>query len=129
MRWFGRSALLPLTRLRPALASLLLAVLTVGGIGLPTVHRALHGLETAAQRSAHVEAFHDGAGADTAQAPCPPAPHDVDCAVCAGLWSAADLAVAWEPPPGTPPEAVTAYAAWVRTTSATGAGARAPPVG
>ncbi len=116
--------------LRPVLASLLLAVLAVGGVGLPTVHRALHGLETAAERSAHVSTYHDvDPGGDEVQTPCPPPLHRVDCAVCAGLWSAADLPAAWEPPSSELPEAVAAYADWVRTTTATGAGARAPPIG
>ena len=124
-----------MTALRPALASVLLAVLAVGGVVLPTVHRAEHGLEVADARAAHAAAHHGDAahgtadpGDSQAEAPCPPAPNDVDCAVCAGL-SAADLVAAPAPPPDDDPGAFEAHADWVRATTATGAGARAPPVG
>lgn len=118
-----------MTEIRPLLASVLLAVLAVGGVVLPAVHRATHGLETAAERSEHVSTFHEDAGADEVQTPCPPPPHDVDCAVCTVLWAAADLTATQDLLPDEPSEAVTAYADWIRTTTATGAGARAPPLG
>lgn len=112
--------------LRSVPATVLLAVLAVGVV-LPTVHWAAHGLERVEERSAHVLAFHQDAAQDVVQEPCPPPPHSVDCAVCAGFWAGADLAAAWDVPPHEPQGAVAAYADWVRTTTATGAGARAPP--
>ena len=115
--------------LRPALAAVLLAVLAVGGVVLPAAHRAVHGLELAAERAGHVAAFHGDADAPQAQAPCPPQPGDVDCAVCAGLSAAADPASADAPAPDEPDGATAARADWVRTTTAAGAGARAPPAG
>lgn len=121
--------------LRSALASVLLAVLAVGGVVLPSVHQAAHGLEIADARANHDahhgDVAHGGAtqGEPLAEAPCPPAPNDVDCAVCAGLSAAADLAVAPDPLPEDDPGAYHAYADWVRTAAAAGAGARAPPVG
>ncbi len=113
--------------LRPVLASLLLAVLTAGGVALPTVHLAAHGLEEAAERAEHSEAAHGEAG-DHVQTPCAPAPHHVDCAICTGL-AAADLAQEDGLAAPDPAEAISAYADWTRTAAAAGAGARAPPVG
>ena len=115
------------TSLRSVLASTLLAVLAVGGVALPTAHRAWHGVETAAERTEHVETAHHSSDGDQAQTPCAPKAHDVDCAICAGFSAAPDLALASVPAPGDPEEATTAYADWVRTTTAAGAGARAPP--
>lgn len=134
-----------MTALRPALASVLLAVLAVGGVVLPSVHHAAHGLEVADARAAHAvhhgdaihgDAVHAGIaqgepqrGETLAEAPCPPAPNDLDCAVCIGLSAAADLAVPPDPFPEDDPRAYQAYADWVRTVATTGAGARAPPIG
>ena len=123
-----------MSALRSVLASALLAVLAMGGVVLPSVHHAAHGLEVAETRDAHVAAHHDDAadadraGAPSADAPCPPAPNDVDCAVCVGLSSAADPAVAAVLPEATR-ATFEAHADWVRAVAATGAGARAPPVG
>ena len=122
--------------LRSVLASALLAVLAVGGVALPAVHRAVHGLEVAEAQATHNATHHgDTAHADahqtgtpSAEAPCPPAPNDVDCAVCGGLSVAADLAVAAAPPEATL-VAFEAHADWVRAVAARGAGARAPPIG
>lgn len=102
-------------------------MLAVGGVALPTAHRAWHGLETATERSEHVATYHHASDGDQAQTPCPPRAQDVDCAICAGSSAAPDLAVASAPVADDPEEAITAYADWVRTTTATGAGARAPP--
>lgn len=116
-----------MTALRSALASALLAVLAVGGVALPAAHRAWHGPETQAERSEHVAAYHDSSGADEVQTPCSPKVEDVDCAVCVGFSAAPDLAAVSVPLPDDAEAAVTAYADWLRTTTATGAGARAPP--
>ena len=116
-----------LTALRPVLASLLLAVLAAGGVALPTVHLAAHGLEAAAERAEHGETAHGEAG-DHVQTPCAPAPHHVDCAVCTGV-AAADLAQADGLAASDPAEVISAYADWTRAATAAGAGARAPPIG
>ena len=137
----ARSHPVSVTALRSALASVLLAVLAVGGVALPAAHRAAHGLEVAEARAGHAAAHHgdaghggstsDALGADVpiVETPCPPTPNDVDCAVCAGLSVAADLAVAVVLPPEAAHAAYEAHADRVRTVTASGAGARAPPVG
>lgn len=119
----------PVVALRSVLASVLLAVLAVGGVVLPAVHRAAHGVEVADARAAHA-AHHSDAAPDgpLVEAPCPPAPNDVDCAVCLGISVAAEGGAA-APPPETAVEAHQAHADRVRTVAAAGAGARAPPVG
>lgn len=117
-----------MTALRPVLASALLAVLTAGGLVLPSVHEAAHTLETAEERADHAATHHGEAG-DTAETPCPPPAHEVDCAVCTATWTAseatesddrlgADTAALWAD-----------HADRVRTITAFGAGARAPPAG
>ena len=116
-----------MTTPRPVLALLLLAVLTAGGVALPTVHVALHGVEMAAERAEHGEAMHGDAG-DHVQTPCAPAPNHLDCAICTGLSLAADVTEADGLTAPDDAEAVSAYADWTRTTTASGAGARAPPV-
>ena len=119
--------------LRSVLATVLLAVLAVGGVALPTVHHAAHGLEVAEARVAHDAAHHADAAhsesGQTVEAPCPPAPNDVDCAVCVGLSVAADVASAQAPPSECAAGALLARADWVRANAATSAGARAPPIG
>ena len=121
------------TPVRIDLAIVLLAVLVAGGSVLPTVHLAAHGLEVAAERVAHVATFHDGValetGTDQAQPPCSPRPHGVDCAICVGLSVVVGHPEAGPYVPDGPEGAETAYANWIRTHTATGAGARAPPVG
>ena len=116
-----------MTALRPVLASLLLAVLTAGGVALPAAHQAVHALETAAESAEHGETVHGDEG-DHVQTPCAPAPHDIGCAVCAGVSAAADLADATAPPAPALPRAASAFADWVESLAAAGAGARAPPV-
>ena len=116
-----------MTALRPVLASLLLAVLAAGGVALPTVHQAAHGLEAAAERAEHGETAHGEAG-DHVQTPCAPAPLHVDCAICTGL-AAADVAAADGLTAPDPAEAISAHPDWTRATTAAGAGARAPPIG
>lgn len=126
---------------RSALASVLLAVLAVGGVVLPTVHRAEHGLEVAEAQADHAASHHgdaghgvsdgDSAGVDgpAIKTPCPPTPNDVDCAVCAGLSVAAHLNVAEVVPPEADLAAFETHANRVRIVASYGAGARAPPVG
>ena len=117
-----------MTALRPALASVLLAVLAVGGVVLPAVHHAAHGLEVAEARDAHAaDHGHGTDGGPSAEAPCPPAPSDVDCAVCVGL-TAASVPTASPAPQEGASDADGARADWIGTTAAAGAGARAPPV-
>lgn len=128
------------TAFRSALASALLAVLAVGGVALPAVHQAAHGLEVAEAQADHAATHHGDPGHDEAasgalgvdgpavEAPCPPVPNDVDCAVCAGVSVAAELAVSAVLPPEATLAAYEAHADRVRTVTASGAGARAPPV-
>mgnify|MGYP003147036145 CR=1 FL=1 len=135
-----RPAFSPVTAFRSALASVLLAALAVGGVALPAVHRATHGLEVAEARADHAATHHGDAGhdgdasdargsdLDVVEAPCPPSPNEVDCAVCAGLSVAADLAVSAILPPEATLAAHEAHADRVRAVTAGGAGARAPPV-
>ena len=129
-----------MTAFRSALASVLLAVLAVGGVVLPSAHRAAHGLEIASARAAHVahhelvahgDAAHEGTDPEgpLADAPCPPPPNDVDCAICIGLSAAADLAAAPAPLPEDDAGTHAAYADWLHMDAAAGAGARAPPLG
>ena len=116
-----------MTAFRPVFAAALLAVL-LGGAVLPVVHEATHGAEAAAAQAEHVSTFHGDAG-DDIQAPCAPSLHDVDCAVCAGSAAAVDLVALYEPLPGGSGGAVAGEVDWVRTVTAAGAGARAPPIG
>lgn len=117
-----------MTALRPLLASVLLAVLTAGGLVLPSVHEATHALEAAEERADHAATHHTEAG-DTAETPCPPPAHEVDCAVCTVTWTAAE-ATEDDGRPGTDTAALWAdHADRVRTITAFGAGARAPPIG
>ncbi len=122
--------------LRSLLASVLLAVLAVGGVVLPSVHRAAHGLEIAEVRAAHVAAYHSdaalGAGQSDAshvELPCPPGLNDVDCAICAGVSGAVDPGAMAAAPPEVEAAAYETHADRVRVIAASGSGARAPPVG
>ena len=121
--------------LRSVLASVLLAVLAVGGVVLPAAHRAAHGLEVAQAQADHADHHRDAApraatpDAPQAQAPCPPAPNDVDCAICTGLSAAAALTVDAAPTPEATLGAYETHADRVRAVTASGAGARAPPIG
>ena len=120
--------------LRRVLASLLLAVLAVGGVVLPSVHRAAHAMELQAERDAHQDTHHDGdahaapEAGPLATAPCPPVPHDVDCAVCAGVSVAVGAPATADTGDGTPGAALDAEVRWIQQIAAHGAGARGPPL-
>lgn len=113
--------------LRPILATLLLSVLATGGVVLPAVHEVVHGLEAGTERAEHREAFHTEADGDVVETPCPPRPHDVDCAVCSGLSTGVAL-TAIGPPTASVPDVSAAESDRDRRLAAAGAGARAPPV-
>ena len=122
--------------LRSVLASVLLAVLAVGGVVLPSVHRAAHGLEIAEARAAHIAAYHsdaafggDQTGVSHAEVPCPPGLNDVDCAICVGVSGAVDLGAVAVASPEVEAAAYETHADRVRVVAASGSGARAPPVG
>ena len=110
-----------------SLATPLLAVLMAGGVVLPAVHEVVHASETASARSEHVSAFHTPATDSVADAPCPPPPPDVDCAVCSGLSPATDLAPRAASPLADVSNVAAAEADRVHRLTASGAGARAPP--
>ena len=114
--------------LRPLFASLLLAAFAGGGVLLPAWHSAEHGLEQAEERAEHEAEHHaESAAGPLAQAPCPTAPHHVDCAVCSGVTTGTEAETST---PLAPPEAAGAES-WeaerVTQTAAFGSGARAPP--
>lgn len=113
-------------------------MLAVGGVVLPSVHRVAHAMETQEERDAHQGAHHgdkvahlapEAGTTPLAEAPCPPLPNDVDCAVCSGLSAAADLTLDRGLAPEAEHDAFSAYADVVRMQAAWGAGARAPPIG
>ena len=116
-----------MTALHARFAALLLAVLTAGGVVLPSAHAVAHGLEAAQERAEHATLAH-GAGGDHVQTPCAPALADADCAVCTGLTVATGPAEGDAPAPEAVAEAVGATAEWRQEIAASGAGARAPPV-
>lgn len=122
-----------MTDLRSTLASILCAVLVLGGVVLPSVHHAAHGAEAAEDRASHIEAYHgdheaEEASGALATAPCAPAPNDVDCAVCSVLTVASEIDS--DPVPYRDGQMAAATATdRVHTASLLGIGARAPPVG
>ena len=97
---------------------------------LPSVHRVTHGHEVAAARASHAAVHHATPGSDDAgiEVPCAPQLNDMDCAICAGVSAAVDLAVAVMPLSSGETQAFAARADRVRRDAAFGSGARAPPV-
>ncbi|MEL6616390.1 MAG: hypothetical protein AAFQ43_11660 [Bacteroidota bacterium] len=122
-----------MTALRSTFAPVLIAVLALGGVVLPSVHHAMHGVEAATDRASHMETCEEGHEADEASgafatAPCSPALDGVDCAVCSVVLVAADMEVA-SPPYSGGETAVAALADRAHPVALVRIGARAPPVG
>ncbi|HLA63918.1 MAG TPA: DUF2946 family protein [Rhodothermales bacterium] len=119
-------------------APFLLAVLTAGGVVMPTLHRIAH--VEAAQREAvahgayevgthsHDEA-HAGHGVELTT-PCPPrlAP-ELDCAICAGLSAHVVTAAPVLAPPVAVERVVFPESPRLRPTLAVETAVRGPPVG